>query len=156
MLYVSSDGMLRWIAMHRKVAVDGNAYVYVFDKPLLSEEKEDMFDDVGIIARSIEVTGRDGKAIRPGDHVYGQDGREWVVDGIGGDPYDVVGHEPSGGRDHMQPLKSAWLTHERPKMTRRQVADRLRVLAEGHGMSRRTVEGKLGQLADELERDASD
>lgn len=97
-------------------------------------------------------TGSDAKTVKPGDHVYGQDGREWVVDGIGGDPYDVVGHEPSGSRDHMQPLKSAWLTHERPQMTRKQVAKRLRELAVGSGMSRVTVERKIGELADELER----
>ena len=62
--------------------------------------------------------GKDGKAIRIGDVVYGEDGRKWLVRGIHygetkrNDPVHQV-HAVDEQR-HWRGLKPEWLSHERP------------------------------------------
>lgn len=62
--------------------------------------------------------GKDGKAIRIGDVVYGEDGRKWLVRGI---HYGETKHSGPVHQVHAvdeqrrwRGLKPEWLTHERP------------------------------------------
>lgn len=61
--------------------------------------------------------GKDGKAIRIGDVVYGEDGRKWLVRGI---HYGETKHSGPVHQVHAvdeqrrwRDLKPEWLTHER-------------------------------------------
>ncbi|WP_251158124.1 hypothetical protein [Caniella muris] len=58
------------------------------------------------------VLGRDGKAIEPGDVVYGEDGLNWLVTGIRWDKGDHV--VEAAARGETKQLKPVWLTHQRP------------------------------------------
>lgn len=72
--------------------------------------------------------GKDGKAIRIGDVVYGEDGRKWLVRGIHygeikhNDPVHQV-HAIDEQR-HWRGLKPEWLSHERPDSWER-IADEI-------------------------------
>ena len=54
-------------------------------------------------------TARDGKQLALGDVVYEEDGKRWVIDGIGHDYVWGRGDAPTHKR-----LKPLWLTHEPP------------------------------------------
>lgn len=57
------------------------------------------------------VKDRDGKTIKKGDTVWGEDGREWLVTGLLRDKNHCV-VALSGGKVKM--LKPEWLTHSKP------------------------------------------
>lgn len=58
------------------------------------------------------VLGKDGKAIEPGDAVWGEDGLNWLVTGIRWDKGNHI--VEATARGDVKQLKPGWLTHERP------------------------------------------
>ena len=52
--------------------------------------------------------GRDGKFIRPGETLYGNDGKAWKIKAVG----PTFCYADEAGRSFR--LRSEWLTHERP------------------------------------------
>lgn len=56
--------------------------------------------------------GSDCKYVKPGDVVYGGDGKRWGVLGIGTGQYRVIAKCPDT-REYRE-LKPKWLTHEAP------------------------------------------
>lgn len=54
--------------------------------------------------------GKDGKPIRTGETVYGQDGKAWYVKHVGTSKHCING---VNGRE-MRQMKACWLTHEPP------------------------------------------
>lgn len=68
--------------------------------------------------------GKDDRAIRPGETVYGEDGRAWKLKAVG----PTFCYADEGGRSYR--LRAEWLTHERPDSWSRLLAD-LRDAGEG-------------------------
>lgn len=52
--------------------------------------------------------GKDGKFIRPGETLYGNDGKAWKIKAVG----PTFCYADEAGRSFR--LRSEWLTHERP------------------------------------------
>lgn len=63
--------------------------------------------------------GRDGKFIRPGETLYGNDGKAWMIRAVG--PTYCYADEAEAGRSVR--LRGEWLTHERPDSWERLLAD---------------------------------
>ena len=58
------------------------------------------------------VLGKDGKAIEPGDVVWGEDGLDWLVTGFRWDKSNHI--VEATARGEVKQLKPGWLTHEEP------------------------------------------
>lgn len=58
------------------------------------------------------VLGKDGKAIEPGDAVWGEDGMNWLVTAIRWDKGNHI--VEATARGEVKQLKPGWLTHEEP------------------------------------------
>lgn len=58
------------------------------------------------------VLGKDGKAIEPGDAVWGEDGLNWLVTAIRWDKGNHI--VEATARGEVKQLKPGWLTHEEP------------------------------------------
>lgn len=67
------------------------------------------------------VLGKDGKAIEPGDVVWGEDGLNWLVTGFRWDKGDHV--VEATARGEVKQLNPGWLTHEEPDSWERLVED---------------------------------
>lgn len=96
---------------------------------------QEAFDDMRRFCIALPV-GRDGQHIWPRDVVYGRDGREWHVSGIGAGQHCVKVWAVEGGRRINRGLRPEWLTHERPDSWERiaedaggEIAERIRALA---------------------------
>lgn len=61
--------------------------------------------------------GRDGKFIRPGETLYGNDNKAWKIRAIG----PTFCYADEGGRSYR--LRAEWLTHERPDSWERLLTD---------------------------------
>ena len=69
-------------------------------------------DDLTRTEPSKPVLGKDGKAIEPGEVVWGEDGLSWLVTGFRWDNGDHVVEATAMGETKQ--LKPGWLTHEEP------------------------------------------
>ncbi|WP_072500555.1 hypothetical protein [Olsenella phocaeensis] len=67
--------------------------------------------------------GAYGEPLRPEEHVWGGDGREWVVTAIASDGYDVWIRELGKQQGAAKPARSGWFTHERPETWKRIISD---------------------------------
>lgn len=70
---------------------------------------------VGVVATRVRrppVLGKDGKAIEPGEVVWGEDGLNWLVTAIRWDNLPYVVEATALGE--VKQLKPGWLTHEAP------------------------------------------
>lgn len=67
--------------------------------------------------------GADKSPLRPEEHVWGEDGREWVVTAIAGDGYGVWIREPRKPEGAAKPARGRWFTHERPDSFERVIRD---------------------------------
>ncbi len=70
-------------------------------------------DDLTRTEPSKPVLGKDGKAIEPGEVVWGEDGLSWLVTGFRWDNGDHVVEATALGETKQ--LKPGWLTHEEPE-----------------------------------------
>lgn len=61
--------------------------------------------------------GRDGKAIRPGETLYGNDDKAWEIHAVG----PTFCYADEAGRSFR--LRNEWLTHERPDSWERLLTD---------------------------------
>jgi hypothetical protein len=94
---------------------------------------------------------KDGKPIRVGDTVYGEDGREWHVCGV------TIGESPASWEDHdvhvtndsneFESFGSMQLTHERPNSWER-IADELDEMVDAAD----SADDRCEKLADIAER----
>ena len=66
--------------------------------------------------------GRDGKAVRPGETLHGNDGKAWEIHAVG----PTYCYADEGGRSYR--LRAEWLTHERPDSWERLRDDIVRAL----------------------------
>lgn len=83
--------------------------------------------------------GGDGEPVRPGDVVYGGDGRGWRVVGIGTGtwPVVVVPEGSDSGSGEFQRMRAAWCRHRPPLAT---VGRAVRSIArKGIGISIRDI-----------------
>ena len=64
------------------------------------------------------LTAKDGKPIKLGDTVWGEDGKKWRIDAIGGRYVWGRGQHPTQKR-----LKPEWLTHTEPDSFERILKD---------------------------------
>nr|WP_314639764.1 hypothetical protein [uncultured Olsenella sp.] len=69
------------------------------------------------------LVGADGEPLRPEEHVWGEDGREWVVTAIASDGYDVWIRELGKPKGAAKPARSRWFTHECPDSFERVIRD---------------------------------
>lgn len=67
--------------------------------------------------------GADKSPLRPEEHVWGVDGKEWVVAAIASDGYGVWIREPQKPMGAAKPARSRWFTHERPDSFERVIRD---------------------------------
>lgn len=70
--------------------------------------------------------GRDDKAIRPGETLYGNDGKAWKIRAVG----PTYCYADEGGMSYR--LRAEWLTHERPDSWER-LTEELRDAGESGG-----------------------
>lgn len=71
--------------------------------------------------------GRDDKAIRPGETLYGNDGKAWKIKAVG----PTFCYADEGVRSYR--LRAEWLTHERPDSWER-LTEELRDAGESSGI----------------------
>lgn len=77
---------------------------------------EFIFHSTGALTRTEPpkpVLGKDGKAVEPGEVVWGEDGLSWLVTGFRWDSGDHV--VEATARGEVKQLKPGWLTHEEPE-----------------------------------------
>lgn len=71
--------------------------------------------------------GKDGKFIRPGETLYGNDGKAWEIKAVG----PTFCYADEAGRSYR--LRAEWLTHERPDSWER-LTEELRDAGESSGI----------------------
>lgn len=71
--------------------------------------------------------GRDDKAIRPGETLYGNDGKAWKIKAVG----PTFCYADEGGRSYR--LRAEWLTHKLPDSWERLREDIVRALVTSGG-----------------------
>lgn len=83
--------------------------------------------NIGVVLDEVEAetihcpASHDGKPIKPGQVLYGQDGKPWVVRAIGDGHYPVWASNEDGNERQLKP---EWLSTN-PYLTPSEVADKL-------------------------------
>lgn len=103
--------------------------------------------------------GRDGRPIRVGDTVYGEDGRAWHVRGVTIGEKSIAHPEhvirATSDAEQLRYLKPEWLTHERPDSLGR-IADELEEWSEDNRVNGDSeVFSRAREIADRIRRLAS-